>query len=329
MRWIFRRILLMAFTIYAVVTLTFFLARLMPGNPIDYLVNRLIQRGEMSYEDAMKYVQSFYGLLPDDPLPKQYADYITSIFRGNFGKSFLFLGSSVNEIIANAIPWTVFLVSTSLLISFGMGILFGMLLAYRRGTKLDSTLTATFTVMSSVPAYMVALLMLYFLGFILKLFPVRGAYSIGVTPGFNLAFIASVLFHSTLPALSFVITNFGFWALGMRGSTITVLGEDYVMAAKARGLKERRIAMSYVGKNAILPLFTSFMISMGFMMGGAVFIETIFSYPGIGYYLMLAVAARDYTLIQGCFFVIIVAVIIGNFLADLLYTKLDPRIKRE
>jgi peptide/nickel transport system permease protein len=163
----------------------------------------------------------------------------------------------------------------------------------------------------------------------LKWFPVSGPYSPYLKPGLYLEFLLSVLHHAFLPVVTYVLTSVGGWILTMKGSTISVLGEYYVTAAEARGLPERRVVTSYVGRNAIIPLFTRFAISVGYMFSGVVFIEGLFLYPGIGTYLSASIAQRDYPLMTGCFLISTVAVVVANFFADILYSRLDPRVRLE
>jgi peptide/nickel transport system permease protein len=188
------------------------------------------------------------------------------------------------------------------------------------------------SILSSIPNYLLGIMLIIYLGVIWKLIPVsqmRGSLSPGVTPGFNLVFILDALKHAALPILTYVLTTVGSWMLTMKSSTISVLEEDYVTVARAKGLKEGRITTSYVGRNASLPLFTLLAISIGFVVGGSVLIETVFTYQGIGYILLQAVNKRDYTVMQGVFLIITLSVIFANFMADILYSWLDPRIQLE
>ncbi|OYT62048.1 MAG: peptide ABC transporter permease [Thermofilum sp. ex4484_15] len=330
MRWIYRRLLTAFFTILSAASLLFFLIRLMPGNPMDAFIAMMVQqyRGEMSYEEIVAQAKALFGVMPTEPLWKQYLDFLRNIFTGNFGESMIDR-APISDYLTKALPWTAFVLSIALLISFVLGVGLGMFLAYKRGRTYEGALTTFLMCWRGVPDYIVALALLWIFSYYLKLFPIGGAYSPEVKPGLNFAFIKDVLWHATLPIMSYVLVHFAFWALMMRGSTISVLGEDYVTVAEARGLPTRRVMVTYVGKNAILPLFTMFMIAIGWIFGGSVFIETIYNYPGIGYYLVQAVSLRDYTLMQGCFMIIIIAVVTGTFLADLLYSKLDPRVRLE
>jgi peptide/nickel transport system permease protein len=329
MRWFVRRTLKAILTIYAAITLTFFLIRAMPANPIDRAMQEYRRQGIPEYEARQMAAAIFAAFDISKPILDQYVSYILSLLRGDLGRSLYWLNVPIVEIMAYAIPWTVFIVSLSLVASFLVGIVLGMAMAYMRGSAFDSIMTGLCTISNAIPNYILALFLLFYLAFATGWFPAYGAYDINIQPGFTWEFISNVLHHAVLPFLAFFITSFGSWSLAMRGSTISTLGEDYVEAAEARGLPRRRIMLSYVGRNAILPLFTSFAISLGFIFGGSTLIETIFSYPGIGWYLNTSINRRDYVLMQGFFLIITLAVVLSNYVADMLYGKLDPRIKME
>ncbi|HWE64460.1 MAG TPA: ABC transporter permease [Chloroflexota bacterium] len=323
-----RRVLGALLVIYVVITLSFFLIRLLPGNAVDALRAQLLQQG-VSPDEINQRIQVLYGLSIKQPLGEQYLQYIGNLLHGNLGNSIMYSGHSVDSIIGSAVPWTILVVASSLLVSFVVGILLGVAAAYRRNAWYSNVITVVSAIFSAIPNYIVAILALYWLGDQLHAFPIGGAYDASVTPGFNLPFIGNVIHHAFLPFLAYTLTGFGGWALSMKGNTISVLGEDYITAAKARGIPERRVATAYVARNALLPMMTGLAISIGYMFGGSVFIETTFTYPGLGYYLITATNGRDYPLMMGCFILIIVAVIVANFLADLLYVRLDPRNKRQ
>lgn len=316
--------------IFGVVTFTFFIIRLMPGNPIDIYINNLIISYGLSYEEAKNMALALFSIDLEKPLPLQYVEYMANLLRGDLGKSIVSIGTPVSKIIAEFLPWTVFTVATALLISFTLGILLGMFAAYRRGSAFDSIITTLFSVLSSIPNFIIGILFIVFLGVYWRVVPfdmLRGAYSPYMKPGFTLEFIVDVLRHAAFPILTYVVTTMGSWTLLMRSSTITVLGEDFVLVAKARGLPERRIVTSYVGRNAILPLFTNLTISIGFVFGGSVLIESVYVYRGIGLRLVEAITTRDYPVMQGIFLVMTVAVVLANYIADILYGVLDPRIR--
>lgn len=318
----------MILAIFLVVSLTFFLIRLVPGNPISTYVGYLVRTMRIPPEEAYRRASALFGLNLNQPLWEQYLEYVKNILAGNLGTSInVAFRAPVVDIIARSLPWTIFIVSISTIMSFAAGVLLGMFIAYRRATPLDYIITTVSSILSSIPAYVTALLFLWIFYSQLKISPRGGTYDPFITPGWTLRFISSVFYYAYLPILSYVILSFGGWVLAMKGSTLSTLGEDYIMAAEARGLPKKRIILSYVGRNSILPVFASLAINIGYMFGGAIFIETTFTYKGIGYMSGTALSMLDYPVIQGCFLVITIAVILANFAADLLYSKLDPRIK--
>jgi len=325
-----RRALKAAFTIYAVATLTFFLVRLMPGSPVEVYIHTLISQYGFTYDEAANQAAALFAFDPNQPLVLQYWDYLRSLARGDLGMSLVSPGTPVASIIASYLPWTVFTAGLGILLSFVFGMLLGMFMAYRRGSVLDQALTALASLFQSVPNYLVAIVLVVFLGVQLGWIPVakmRGAYSSGMTPSFSVPFLLDVFYHAALPIVTYLLTTIGSWMLLMKSSTLATLEEDYVMVARARGLKDGRIMRSYVGRNAVLPLFTQMAIAAGFVVGGSVVIERIFVYPGIGFVLLDALNRRDYPLMQGIFLVVTAAVVLANLLTDLLYGRLDPRIR--
>jgi len=325
---ILRRTGIALITLFIVITLTFFLLRKVPGDPLYMWAMELVQSYGMDFDSAYAYVQQLYDYDPHEPLIPQYIRYIRGLLGGNLGTSMVYK-ISVNKILLKALPWTVFVLSISLLISFSLGTLMGMVVAWKRKTSLDPIITAYAAFTGATPDYITALILLIVFAINLKLFPMKGAYDSALTPGFNWPFIKSVLHHAILPISAYVFENTAAWAMAMKGSAVSVLGEDYIMAARARGLKERRIMVFYMGRNAVLPLVTSLAIALGAMLGGATFIETIFSYPGIGWFFGQATTRMDFGLMQGLFLVTAAATILSNLLADILYSRLDPRIKLE
>ncbi|EJN57571.1 hypothetical protein HSB1_39320 [Halogranum salarium B-1] len=262
----------------------------------------------------------------DEPVYIQYIDYMTAMLQGDFGQS-IWYDRAVTSVIGPAIPWTVFLTASALFLAFTIGVSLGAFMAYKEGSTFDVASTGIGLVLNSTPGYVVALLSVAFLGYRFDLFPTGGRYASELTPGLTLPFLTSVLYHGTLPILSMAVVGFGGWALSMRGNSIRVLGEDYLRVARLRGLPTRRIAIRYVARNAILPMYTGLMIAIGTVFGGAVIIENIFAYPGVGFYLIQAINARDYPLMMGGFILITVAMVIGITIADLTYGWLDPRAK--
>jgi peptide/nickel transport system permease protein len=239
-------------------------------------------------------------------------------------------GTPITSIIAKFLPWTIFSVGIGLLISFTLGMTLGMLTAYYRDSFWEPAVSAVGSFLSSVPDYIIGILLLVYLGVRWELVPIhdmRGSATAGIDPGFTWVFIKDIFFHAALPIATYVLATFGAWMLTMKSNTISTLGEDYVIVARARGLSEGRITTAYVGRNASLPLIAQLAISIGFVVGGSILIETIFVYQGIGYQLRAAINTRDYPLMQGIFLVITISVILSNLLADYAYGWLDPRIR--
>lgn len=317
-------------TILAVTSFTFFLIRLMPGNPIDVLVAQILNNEGISYEEAYARVASSFKFDPDATAVDQYLDWLGDLLRFDLGESITSPGTRVIDEIARFLPWTVFAVGLGLLISFVLGIVLGMMMAYYRNSLLDHSLSLFASFMTGVPNYIWGLLIIIIVGIQWGLFDVgelRGTTDPNTTPGFNLPFIIGVLEHAFLPVVTYVVSTLGSWMLNMKSSTMSVLNEDYVNVAEARGLKDNRIISAYVGRNASLPLFTQLTISIGFVLGSGVVIEEIFVYWGLGHYLFHSITVRDYTSMQGVFLILTMTVVLANVFADLTYGFLDPRVR--
>jgi peptide/nickel transport system permease protein len=327
--YVFQRLVKAVIVIFAVTTLTFFLVRLMPGNPLEVYINALLSQG-VPLADAQAQAAALYHVDLNKPVMLQYVEYLSGVVRGNFGTSITAVGTPVSKLVLQFLPWTLFVVMVSLIISFSVGLLLGMVMAYKRETWFDHLLSAFASVMSSVPNYLVGMLILVYLGVRWKIVDtaaIRGSHSPDIHPGFTLTFFLDALYHATLPILTYVLTTLGHWMLVMKSSTLSTLGEDYVTVARARGLTDARITLAYVGRNAVLPLFTQLALSIGSAVGGSILIETIFTYQGIGSQLSLAMVGRDYPVMQGVFIIITASVVTANLLADMLYSRLDPRIR--
>jgi peptide/nickel transport system permease protein len=317
-------------TVIFVTTLIFFLVRLMPSSPVEVYINELILQYSLTFAQARDQAASLFAIDLDAPLLRQYLDYMAGVFQGDLGTSLRSPGTSVTSIIARFLPWTIFSVGTGLLISFSLGMTLGMLTAYYRDAFWEPAVSAVGSFLSSIPDYIIGILLLVYLGVRWELVPIhdmRGSSSPGIDPGFTWTFIKDIFFHAALPIATYVMATFGGWMLTMKSNTISTLGEDYVTVARARGLTERRITTAYVGRNASLPLVAQLAINIGFVMGGSILIEFIFVYQGIGYQLRDAINTRDYSVMQGIFLIITIAVILSNLLADYAYGWLDPRIR--
>jgi peptide/nickel transport system permease protein len=317
-------------TIWAVITLTFFLIRLMPGNPFDVYVDFLMNQQNLPYEEAVSRAALQFQFDPDANVLTQYFDYMGQLLRGDLGVSITSSGTQVLGQIIRYLPWTVFSVGLGLLVSFTLGVTLGTIMAYTRNTPIDHALSLLSSILSAVPNYIWGLAILIIFGVQLQWFSIgelRGTYDTDIRPGFTLEFIGSVLQHAALPVLVYVMGSIGSWMLNMRNSTVSTLGEDYVNVARARGLTSSRILLAYVGRNAALPMFTLLAINIGFIIGGSVIIEELFVYKGIGSFLFWSISQRDYTSMQGVFFIITISVVLSNLMADLLYSRLDPRVR--
>lgn len=327
--YILRRLIRALFIIWLVTTATFFMVRLMPANPVDVFIAQLISQYGMTRDEAYTMAASLFSIDFNQPLHLQYVRYIGNLLHGDLGNSLL-SKAPVGAIIAKFLPWTLFSVGISLFLSFTVGVLLGMVMAFKRDSWLDHVLSAFASLMTSIPNYLVAILFIVFLGVqwnVVDLNLMRGSLSPGVQPGLSLTFFRDALFHAGMPILTYFLTTVGRWMLTMKSTTLATIGEDYVTVARARGLTDREITLNYVGRNAMLPLFTLLAIALGFVVGGSILIESYFVYQGIGFTLGEAIARRDYPLMQGVFLMITVAVVGANLLADLLYSKLDPRIR--
>lgn len=312
-------------TLVSVVTVSFVLVRMIPGSPQEALRQQLMQQHPgWSMRQINRRIERLITYNPEDPLWVQYLNYVTSVLQGDLGRS-IQSQDTVAEILGQALPWTLFLLSTATVLTFLIGIALGALMAYNEGSNFDISLTSGSIVLSSVPYYIFAILFVYILGFKFQLFPTGGAYPNDVTVGPNPDFLVGVVYHATLPVLSMVLTGWGSQALTMRGNAIRVLGEDFLRVGRLRGITDRRLALRYVTHNSILPMYTNLMISIGFMFGGAVIVEKIFTYKGVGWYMLEAIELRDYPVMMGGFLIITIAVIVTILFADLTYGWIDPR----
>jgi len=329
MRWLIKRTARFAATLFTVLTVTFFMIQAMPGGPASYLRSQLRQQG-MSQAEIEQRVRAYLTFDPDQPVVKQYVEYVWALAHGDLGQS-IWYGEPVTSLLAEAVPWTVFVMGSGVVLTFAVGILLGALMAYLEGSRFDSVMTVLAIVSNSVPYYIAGLLLIFAFatGNLTNWFPSGTRYSPMTTPGLNAPFLLSVVHHAALPILSVVLTGLGGQALAMRGNSIQILGTDYLRSGRIRGLSTSRLSSWYVARNAVLPMYTGLMIAIGFMFGGSIILEEIFSYPGVGWYMVKAVQSRDYFLLMGGFLMITVAVLLGIYIADLTYSRIDPRIGRD
>ncbi len=324
MRFILRRGGFFLLTLWAAVTLNFFLPRLMPGNPAIAMMGKF--HGRLSPQ-ALVAMENLFGVNTKTSLPVQYLHYLGDIATGNFGTSLYFYPSSVSRVVLDAIPWTLGLVGVTTILAFVLGTGIGIVSAWRRGSWLDGIVPPVFVITSAIPYFWVGMMFILIFGIKLQWLPYTFGFDPTLTPGLNGEFIGNVLAHAALPALALLLTTIGTWILTMRNNMVTTLAEDYVRMARAKGLPNRRVMLDYAARNAILPNLTGFAMSLGFVVGGAILIEEVFNYQGVGYLLLQAVNNEDYPLMQALFLLITVAVLVAILISDLATAILDPRTR--
>ena len=332
MRYLIRRFAALLLTLWVALTVNFALPRLMPGTPVETMFARY--QGKVS-PTAIHAMQLAFGLNTKTGEFGQYFTYLGHVATGNLGVSFSYFPSTVSSLIGSALPWTLGLVGFATILAFLLGTTLGMVAAWRRGTAkwqqasiVDSALVPFGLMLGALPSFWIALILLYFIAFKFGWFPIGG----GLSPGHGIAGwsgFVDLIHHAALPAITLTFISMGLWILLMRNNMLTVLGEDYVKFARAKGLRDRVVAYHYAARNAILPVFAQLALALGIVVGGQVFIEIVYSYPGIGYLLLQAVENEDYPLMQGIFLIFTVALLLASFLADVLYVFLDPRVRME
>jgi peptide/nickel transport system permease protein len=295
------------------------------GNPALAMMSKF--HGELT-PGAEHSLEILFGLNTHQNIVQQYFSYLHQLLTGNLGTSLSQYPQSVSSVIGSAIWWTLGLVGVTTVLAFILGTGIGIVSAWRRGSRLDSIVPPVFVVTSALPYFLVGIVLLLVFGITLGWFPTEDAFYVKTdTPGLNLTFIQDVINHAFLPAMSLLITLIGTWILTMRNTMITTLAEDYVRMARAKGLPGWRIMLDYAARNAILPNLTGFAMSLGFVVSGAILIEDVFNYPGVGFMLLQAVYNEDYPLMQGLFLLITVAVLVAILIADVLTALLDPRTR--
>lgn len=323
MSFVLRRLGFYLIAFWASLTINFLLPRLMPGDPVGRMLSTM--QGTITDQQVEQF-RHLFGL-DNTPLWLQYIHYLGDVFTGQLGISISQFPTPVTSVIGTQIVWTLLLGGTALVIAAVLGNLLGIFAAWRRRGVLDSVFPPLLVFIGSFPYFFIAMGALYIFGVVLKWFPIGQAFTLGLEPAFTGEFIGDLLAHLILPALTIVAVTIGGWMLGMRNTMIATAAEDYITMARAKGLREGRIMFRYAARNAMLPSITSLGMSIGFIVGGALLTEVVFAYPGIGYQLLKAVQALDYPLMQGIFLTLTTAVLIANFLIDILYVRLDPRVR--
>jgi peptide/nickel transport system permease protein len=323
-RFILRRLGFFVVTLWAAITLNFFIPRLMPGNPAEAMMARY--HGRINPQ-ALHALEIAFGVKSHQSLVQQYFDYLGNVFRGRFGISLTFFPDPVMRDILQALPWTLVLVGVTTVLAFMLGTMIGLVGAWRRGGLMDSAMPPIFVITSAFPYFWIAGIAIWLFSLKLGWLPHGGGYDPIDTPAWTWHFANDAFVHAILPALTILITAIGGWILTMRNNTISVLTEDYIRMARAKGLSPQRIMWTYAGRNAILPNLAGFAMSLGFVVAGAILVEYVFNYPGVGYMFLNSVTNEDYALMQGLFLLIVVAVLTAILAADVATAFLDPRTR--
>ncbi len=325
-----RRFGMFLLVIVLAVTVNFIIPRLIPGDPVETQINMLAARSGGQMGDVQAMAQAYrekFGL--DKPVWRQYLNYWRDILQLDFGYSLANYPETVAGAITSALPWTLGLLGFSTIVAFGIGSLLGGLLAWPRTPSALRGSIPALMVISAIPYFLLGVILVYLFAIVYKLFPAGGAYELGGTLRFDWPTIRDVLHHAALPAISIILAGIGGWALTMRGMVVSILGEDYVTLAEAKGLKDWRIFSQYAMRNGLLPQLTTLALTLGHVVSGTILVEVIFAYPGIGYKLYQAVQYKDYFVIQGIVFVLILSIALALFIMDLIYPLIDPRITYE
>ncbi len=325
-----KRFGLLLLIVWTAATINFLIPHITPRNPLrEKLLEQASRSGyiEQGFDEMVAAYEKKFGL--DKPLWQQYLAYMGDMLRFDLGYSIANYPKTVWQLIAEGLPWTIGLLLTTTLIAFTVGSLIGALMVWPKASPLVRNVLPMILLFGAIPAYVVALALVYFIAFRLKLLPIGGGYSLGTIPNLSVSFMLEVLRHSILPALALILTQAGGWALGMRGMMVTVEGEDYMTFAEAKGLKNWRMFFRYGVRNALLPQVTGLALALSHIVSGAVLVELVMGYPGLGTKLAQAINQLDYFTIYGIVFFIIVSLGVAMFIIDLIYPLLDPRISYE
>lgn len=319
-QYVVKRLFSCLLTLFIALTINFMLPRCMGGNPAEYIASQTA----MNSPEYVAALTEQFGL--NENIFVQYGSYLKQLLQFNFGISYANYPTPVSQIILSALPWTLLIVLSSTIISFAIAWLMGTLCAMKKGSKFDKVSVGISFYVQSVPYYFVAMILLMVFAFSLKWFPLSHALS--ARAAYTGAFdkLGDILYHAFLPVLSLVLVNLAGRMIMMRSNVLQVFSEDYIVLAQAKGLTRGKILGKYALRNALLPSFTGLMVSLGQAVGGALVTELIFSYPGLGLTIYNAIMSQDYPVIQGCFALIAVCVVVLNFVADLLYPLIDPRV---
>ncbi len=322
MPFILRRLAFYLVAAWVALTANFFIPRAIPGNAVLAIMSKFPNLQPSAYTA----LEAMLGVGHPESLLSQYGNYLVDIVHFNFGYSLADYPARVSTLVGEAIPWTLTLVGTATVIAFFVGTGLGIVAGWRHGGSLDRVLPGLMFI-QAIPYFFLALILIDVLAVNLHWFPLAQGYGQGYIPGWHWGFIGSAIDHSLLPAFTIVITSMAGWMLQMRNVMITTIGEDYVLAAQAKGLPNRRVVFTYAARNALLPQLQGLGLALGFVVSGALVMEIVFSYPGIGLLLLNSVSSNDYPVMQACFLIITFAVLLANLIIDLVLVFVDPRVR--
>jgi len=322
MSFILRRLGFYVVAAWVALTINFFIPRLMPGNAVESIMSKFPNLQPSAYHA----LEAMLGVGNPGSLWHQYWSYMYDVLHFNFGTDVSQYPAQVSTLLGETIPWTLTLVGMATVIAFVVGTALGIVAGWRHGGSLDRVLPGLMF-LQAIPYFFFALILIELFAIKLHVFPIGQGYGEGLIPGWNWSFISSAVYHSLLPALTIVLTSIAGWMLQMRNVMITTVGEDYVIAAQAKGLPNRRVVFTYAARNALLPQLQGFGLALGFVVSGALVMEIVFSYPGIGLLLLNAVTSHDYPLMQAIFLVITFAVLLANLVVDIIIVLADPRAR--
>lgn len=324
-KYFWTRLLVTLLTLFLTIIVCFAIVKSMPADTVHTYALKLQNELKISYEDALRQAKMMLNYDPDEAIIPAFFSYLGGLFQGNLGAS-MFKDVTANDIIKQYLPWTLLISAVSLLLSFFIGTRIGITMARKRESVVDTIYSGMIVVTSSIPDYLLGIILLMWLGSSLGVFPTYGAYDLK-TVGDFFPYVLSILHHACLPILTYTISQVGGWALVSKGSAVAVLGDDYVNAAMIRGIPKRVIEQKYLRKNAMLPLVTSLVISFAYLFGGSAVMEGVFAYPGIGKAFTEYLGARDYYVVTGLFIFLSFLIITANLVADFLCGLLDPRVR--
>ena len=327
LRYLAQRLLSFGGVVLVALLINFIIPRIMPGDPITTIIMRLSFQGAMyGTEELVEEYKRMFGL--DKDWFTQFICYLRELLHGNLGYSIVNFPTKVSDMIAKALPWTIGLLSVTTVISWALGSVIGAIAGWKgEKSKFWGYLAPIALVFQIIPYFMLAIILVFLFAYLIHIFPMSGAYSVGRIPTMSLDFILDVIWHSILPALSIIISSLGWWFLSMRSMIIMTKGEDYILMAEAKGLPEREILWRYAFRNALLPQVTGLALALGNIVSGALLTEIVFAYPGMGWLLYNAIVNVDYPVIQGVVLIIVLSVCTATFIIDVIYPLIDPRVR--